>query len=112
MFGGGFYGFEVDDSLLYGFGPLAKQAHNTVLQLLSATGIVGLLSYLYYRFESIKPLLRRPSLKKTLLAMSIGVFLLSSLLDNFVFNIYPTFFYTVTLVLIHKDEEEYTAAVK
>ena len=112
VFGGGFYGFEVDDSLLYGFGPLAKQAHNTVLQLLSATGIVGLLSYLYYRFESIKPLLRRPSLKKTLLAMSIGVFLLASLLDNFVFNIYPTFFYTVALVLIHKDEEEYTAAGK
>lgn len=106
VFGGGFYGFDVDDSMLYGFGPLAKQAHNTILQLLSATGIVGLLSYLYYRFESIKPLFRRPSMKKTLLYMSIGIFLLSSLLDNFVFNIYPTFYYTVALVLIHKDREE------
>jgi len=112
VFGGGFYGFDVDDSMLYGFGPLAKQAHNTFLQLMSATGIFGLLSYLYYRFESIKPLFRRPSMKKTLLAMSIGVFLLASLLDNFVFNIYPTFYYTVALVLIHKDEEEYKAAIK
>ncbi len=106
VFGGGFYGFNVDDSMLYGFGPLAKQAHNTILQLLSATGIVGFLSYIYYRYESIKPLFRRPSMKKTLLAMSIAVFLFSSLLDNFVFNIYPTFHYTVSLVLLHKDHAE------
>ena len=106
VFGGGFYGFEVDDSMLYGFGPLAKQAHNTILQLLSATGIVGLLSYIYYRYESVKPLFRYPSMKKTLFAASIAVFLLSSLLDNFVFNIYPTFHYTVSLVIIHKAAEE------
>ena len=106
MFGGGFYGFDVDDSLLYSFGPLAKQAHNTPLQLLSATGVVGFLSYAYYRYESLKPLFRHLSLKNIFLALSIAVFLLSSLLDNFVFNIYPTFAYTVALVLIHKDSEE------
>ena len=106
VFGGGFYGFDVDDSLLYGFGPLAKQAHNTFLQLLSASGIIGFSAYVYYRYESIKPIFRRPSLKKTLLFMSIVVFLLASMLDNFVFNIYPTFYYTVALALLHKDDEE------
>ena len=106
VFGGGFYGFDVDDTMLYGFGPLAKQAHNTFLQLLSASGILGFSAYVYYRYESIKPIFRRPSLKKTLLFMSIGVFLLASMLDNFVFNIYPTFYYTVALALLHKDDEE------
>ena len=106
IFGGGFYGFDVDDTMLYGFGPLAKQAHNTLLQLLSATGAFGLLSYLYYRYESLKPVFTRPSMKKTFFAMSIGVLLLSSLLDNFVFNIYPVFHYIISLVIIHRSAEE------
>lgn len=106
IFGKGFYGFDVDDSMLTSFGPLAKQAHNTIFQLLSATGIVGLASYAYYRYESLKPLFRRPSLMKGMMAMSIAVLLLGSLLDNFIFNIYPMFHYTVALVIIHKASKE------
>ena len=87
VFGGGFYGFDVDDTLLYSFGPLAKQAHNTVLQLLSATGVVGFLAYVYYRYSTLKIMFRRPDLKKTFMAISIAVLLFGSLLDNFVFNI-------------------------
>lgn len=103
IFGGGFYGFDIETDV---FGPLAKQAHNTILQLLSATGIVGLFAYAYYRFESLKPVFVRPTMRKTLMAMSIGVLLLGSLLDNFVFNIYPMFHYTVALVIIHKEDRE------
>ena len=106
IFGKGFYGLEVDDSMLTSFGPLAKQAHNTLLQLLSATGIVGFASYVYYRYSSIKPLLKAPSLKKTMMALSIAVLLFGSLIDNFIFNIYPMFHYTVALVIIHKSSTE------
>lgn len=106
IFGRGFYGLEVDDSMLTSFGPLAKQAHNTIFQLLSATGVVGLVSYAYYRYESLKPLFHRPSLKKSMIAMSIAVLLLGSLLDNFIFNIYPMFHYSVALVIIHKASTE------
>ncbi len=106
IFGKGFYGLEVDDSMLTSFGPLAKQAHNTVFQLLSATGMVGFMSYAYYRYTSLKPLFHRPSLKKCMMAMSIAVLLFGSLLDNFIFNIYPMFHYTVALVIIHKASAE------
>ena len=106
VFGKGFYGLEVDDLMLTSFGPLAKQAHNTVFQLLSATGIVGIASYAYYRYSSIKPLLKKPSLKKTMMAMSVAVLLFGSLLDNFIFNIYPMFHYSVALVIIHKTSSE------
>ncbi len=103
VFGGGFYGFDVPDSVLSPFGPLAKQAHNTVLQLLSATGAVGLLSYAYYRYSTVKPVFTRPTLSKTFMALSIAVLLGGSLLDNFIFNIYPLFSYTVALAVIHKE---------
>lgn len=106
VFGGGFYGFEVPDSILSPFGPLAKQAHNTVLQLLSATGIVGFLAYTYYRYATVKPVFVRPNLSKTFMALSVAVILGGSLLDNFVFNIYPLFSYTVALAVIHKEAEE------
>ena len=95
VFGGGFYGFEVPDSILTPFGPLAKQAHNTLLQLLSATGAVGFLSYAYYRYSTVKPVFTRPTLKKIFMLLSIAVILGGSLLDNFIFNIYFSAFFTI-----------------
>ena len=103
VFGNGFYSFEVDTAV---FGPLPKMAHNTVLELLSATGVVGLLSYGYYRVRSLLPAVRRPSVMKLMLSLSILVLVLESLLDNFVFNIYPMFYYTLVLVALHKAAEE------
>jgi O-antigen ligase len=103
LFGGGFYGFDVETDV---FGPLAKQAHNTVLQLLSAIGVVGFLAYFYYRYKTALYIFKKRSLSKTLMAISIGVFLFSSLLDNFVFNVYPVFYYTVALVIIIKEDEK------
>ncbi len=106
LFGGGFYGFTVDDSLLYPFGPLAKQAHNTPLQLLSATGLVGFFAYAYYRYFTVRAFFRSASPEKTFMGISMGVLLLSSLLDNFIFNVYPMHFYTLALVIIFKSERE------
>lgn len=110
VFGNGFYGFDVDDGMLFSFGPLAKQAHNTVLQLLSATGVVGLFAYAYYRYSTLKPIFKKPNLKKSFLAMSAALLLVGSLIDNFVFNIYPMFHYTVSLAIIFKAHGEENGA--
>lgn len=104
IFGEGFYGFYVEGES--SFGPLPMQAHNTVLQLLSLGGILALGAYLYYRYKSAEPIFRRPTLTKSMLGMSIAVLLASSLLDNFIFNVYPMFYYTVALVIIHKASAE------
>ncbi len=103
VFGGGFYGFEggVDK-----FGPLAKQAHNTLLQFLSATGIVGFAAYAYYRYKTVLEIVKRPTFLKTMMALSIAVLVLGSLLDNFVFNIYPMFYYNMALVIICKANKK------
>lgn len=103
VFGRGFCGFDVDTAV---FGPLPKQAHNTVIQLLSATGIVGLLAYVYYRAKTLKPFFKRPTLMKSFLGISILVLLAESLLDNFVFNVYPVLYYSVTLAIVYRAFEE------
>ena len=103
VFGRGFYGFDVDTAV---FGPLPKQAHNTVIQLLSAMGIVGLLSYGYYRVMSFKPFLKRPSLMKSFFGISILVLLAESLLDNFIFNVYPMLYYSTTLAIVYRASKE------
>ncbi len=103
IFGDGFYGYG---EYPLAHGPLPKMAHNTIIELLSATGIVGILTYLWYRIKSLMPLFYRPSLMKTMAALSIAVILGGSLLDNFVFNVYPMFYYTVLLALIHRSARE------
>ena len=102
IFGNGFYGFDVETAV---FGPLPKMAHNTVLQLLSSSGIVGLIAYLYYRISTVKLFVRKPDITKTMLALSALVLIFGGLLDNFIFNVYPTFFYTVMLAIVARDEK-------
>ena len=102
VFGGGFYGFDVDTAV---FGFLPKMAHNTVLQLLSATGILGLISYAVYRYFTLTPLFRDFSLKKFFMGLSVAVLLLAGLLDNFMFNIYPLIYYNIIISILHLDFE-------
>jgi len=106
LFGCGFFGLDVDDSVLYSFGPVPKMAHNTLVQLLSSSGLFGLFSYLLYRFFTLKEIFTRLSLKKTFMALSMAALIAGSLVDNFIFNIYPLFSYTVSLVIIAKENEE------
>ena len=102
IFGRGFYGYG-EYELAHGL--LPKMAHNTVFELLSATGAFGLVAYGYYRFKSLVPVFKKPSLEKTMAALSIFVLLGGSLLDNFVFNIYPMFYYAVLLAAIHRMDD-------
>ena len=108
VFGRGFSGFESVHKLESGafahMGPMPTMAHNTLFELLSATGIVGTLAYGYYRVVSFLPVFKRPTLAKTMLALSLLVTLGGSLLDNFVFNLYPMYFAMVTLALIHRAD--------
>lgn len=104
VFGKGFYGFNSEHGDV--FGPWPKSAHNTLLQLLSAGGIVCFLAYLFYRLASILPFIKKPCLLKTMLGISVLALLVGSLLDNFIFNIYPTFYMSIALIIAFKKNEE------
>lgn len=101
IFGKGFYGYG---EYTLAHGPLPKMAHNTVFELLSATGAFGLVAYVYYRVKSMIPVFKKPSLEKTMAALSIFIILGGSLFDNFVFNFYPMFYYAVLLAAIHRAD--------
>jgi hypothetical protein len=103
VFGKGFYGFNTPVDT---FGPMPESAHNTVLQLLSAGGAVSLLAYAFYRFKTAIPFIKKPCLLKTMLGISVLALILGSLLDNFIFDIYPTFYMSASLAIAFKKYNE------
>ena len=107
VFGVGFLNFESVTQIPYMYapmGPWPAMAHNTVLELLSATGIFGLCAYLLYRCASILPVFKKPTLDKSLIFISVLVVLSASMLDNFVFDVYPMFYSLIALAIIHKKQ--------
>ena len=106
VFGSGYYHFTSPE--LYNFSPaIPLMAHQTFLQLLSSMGLVGLFAYLYYRFDTARIFFCRPTLMKTMLGLSMLVLLCESMLDNFIFTIFPLFFYSIALAtatLVHERQ--------
>ena len=100
IFGRGFYGISFTEESFFTAGFLPTMAHNTVIQLLGAMGIVGLVCYAYYRYASVIPFVKNPTVEKSMMGISILVLLLESLLDNFVFYFIPVLQYTVTLATV------------
>ncbi len=106
IFGKGFYGFG-QGNVFAAFLPWL--AHNTVLEYLSATGIIGTAAYIYYRASTFVPVFRRISYNKLMLLLPILVTLFMSFIDNYAFHIYTTFIYSLCLALIFKlyrDEQK------
>ena len=82
--------------------------HNTPLQFLASMGVVGLAVYIFYRVMTLRPFFRHPSPEKGFLGLAILVFLAESLLDIFVFMVYPLFYYNIALIiaiLLTKEDE-------
>ncbi len=105
IFGIGFFGFGAEE-WVYTPDFIPTMAHNTLVQLLSTTGLFGLLSYIYYRVKTIVPLIKKPNFEKTMLFLTIAVTLGASLLDNFIFSFHTAFPYILALVIIFKIQAE------
>lgn len=105
IFGGGFFSADAQDHQFVAFMP--DRYHNTIIQMMGTCGIVGLLAYLYHRFETVKLMLRKRSLYTLFCALCLIAFLGTSLLDNHFFNIHPSFVYISILVVIEKCENDY-----
>jgi len=81
--------------------------HNTFVQMLASCGVVGLLSYAFHRYQTIRLVLRKPNAIKTFAAISIGVLLALCMVDSHLFNVGPALFYSSALAFMeHKKVEE------
>ena len=78
--------------------------HNTPLQFLGSCGAIGLLAYLYHRFETVKLFVRRPNKMKYFMGMCILGYLAFGMLDVVFFTGYPNIFYTLMLVFMEHSE--------
>lgn len=103
IFGGGFNSSYATEHQFIIF--LPYRYHNTVIQMMATCGFVGISSYLFHRYQTVRLFIAQRSLKNVFLALSIVGLLLTSLLDNHFFNIYPAFIYTIILVVVEKNSK-------
>lgn len=103
VFGRGFYSPFVLEHQFISFLPF--RFHNTIIQMMTTCGTVGLVSYLWHRFETIRLISKKRNKFTLFIFLSIASLLLCSLLDNHFFNLYPTFIYSVLLVILEKAEK-------
>lgn len=79
--------------------------HNTPVQLLAATGLVGFAAYGFHRFQTVKLALKRKNSMDMLIIISIGTILAGSLVDCHMFNVGPGMFYAILLAWLEKRED-------
>lgn len=87
-----------DFSTVDGFsGLIPPRWHNTIVQLLTSCGVVGLGAYLFHRVQTLKMLFSRKHKEQVFIGCSMIVLLLCSMLDCHFFNLGPTMFYSMAL---------------
>ena len=74
--------------------------HNTIIQMLAACGIVGLVAYFIHRIQTVVLFAKKPTVEKMFIGLSIAVLLAMSLLDCHFFNIGPILFYSPALAFM------------
>lgn len=101
IFGGSFFPIDYNlfdwstvDSFSNFFPP---RWHNTFVQILASTGLVGLSAYVFHRVQTVKLFWHKQTWEKTFIATSLLILLITSLLDCHFFNIGPTMFYSAAL---------------
>ena len=107
IFGAGFFGMRVASQ----FVPaeyIPEYAHNTIFELLAATGIVGTVSYGIYRLATLRLMFKKFELSRFMILLGASVLVAESLLDNYVFQVYTTFYYVIALAIAARLFEEQT----
>ena len=99
-FGVGFFGLHFGTGEVLPFGLVPEFSHNTVFQLLSATGLVGFIGYSIYRLSTMWHILRRVTVEKWMLGVAYMTLATQSLLDNYVFQIYTVFYAMAALAIV------------
>lgn len=101
IFGGGFYSSYATEHMFIAF--LPYRYHNTIIQMMATCGCFGIISYLYHRYQTVMLIWEKKKRLSTIfIALCIVALLLSSMLDNHFFNLYPTFIYAIMLVAVEK----------
>lgn len=80
--------------------------HNTYVQILASCGSVGMIAYLYHRYQTLKLYLKDITVEKIFLGVCIASLILISILDCHLFNIGPALIYGGVLLCTEKLPKE------
>lgn len=80
-------------------------AHNTIIQILSSTGIVGIFAYAYHRAQTVKLIVAKRSFDNAYVGMILAVGVFASLLDPLFFRVYFAIVYSATIMIMEKTQE-------
>ena len=100
LFGAGFFGLELGEAV-------SHFAHNTIMQMIGACGLFGIIAYFIYRIETIFLYTERPTLFKTMLGLSAAALVVASLLDIFLFSFFSMIYHSALLaltVILNREE--------
>lgn len=97
-------GFYACDSFKWGITNkdlfIPSRYHNTYVQILASCGTLGIIAYLYHRYETVKLALKSKNNGATIIKLSIIGFLLISIFDCHFHNLGPGFLYSALLLLL------------
>lgn len=78
-------------------------AHDTIVQMLSSAGVVGLLGYMIHRIQTIKLFVSKPTINRLFLVLGVASYVAMGLIDTITFFASFIVVYTIFLVCIEKD---------
>ncbi len=81
-------------------------AHNTILEMMSACGIIGLLGYALHRVQTFICFFKNPTTERSFIALIVASLLINSLLDNHILNIIPTMVYSLLIAVLVKGQSK------
>lgn len=109
VFGVGFY-IELYKILSFdgysGMSFIPQMCHNTIVQLLSSCGILGLLTYLIHTVQISQSFMRNVTYNRVFVALTIVSLAGISLVDNHIFNIFPTIIYSILVAVLISSQHE------
>ena len=103
IFGNGFYeckAFQWGVTTENTFIP--PRYHNTYIQILASCGIVGIITYLYHRYQTIKLFYKNKDLNSIFIMITLLGLILIGFLDCHFHNLGPGFIYSALLLLAEK----------
>ena len=80
--------------------------HNTVIQLLGSGGLFGFAAYCVHRVQTVLSFIRNITHERVFIVLLIAALLLTSLLDNHIFYLFPTIIYSMLLGVLTLSENK------
>ena len=97
-----YYIWEKVEAFSAGF---PERWHSTVIQLLVSCGLVGMVAYLFHRYQTVKLFVKKINDEKIFIGASLLLLLGLSLIDCHFFNVGPVLIYSAALAFVEGTGE-------